>query len=100
MVEGFPPSTKKELMCFLDSLATIVFALNFALIVVSQLTDLLKVSMKLEWTFNCQRAFDNVKLLLMTAPVLAAPKFDQPFKRQVDASHVGAGAVLLQSDRD
>lgn len=45
-----------------------------------------------------QIAFDNVKLLLTSAPVLMAPRLDQPFQMQVDASNVGAGAVLLQSD--
>ena len=33
-----------------------------------------------------------------TCPVLAAPRLDHPFKIQVDASQVGAGAVLLQTD--
>ena len=37
-------------------------------------------------------------MLLSTAPVLAAPRLDRPFKIQVDASQVGAGAVLLQTD--
>ncbi len=53
--------------------------------------------MKFDWSENCQRAFENVKLLLTTAPVLAAPRLDMPFKLQADASQVGAGAVLLQT---
>lgn len=48
------------------------------------------------WSAQCQLAFENVKTLLCAAPVLAAPHLDKPFKLQVDASHVGAGAVLLQ----
>ncbi len=36
--------------------------------------------------------------LLCSSPVLAAPRFDRTFVLQVDASHVGAGAVLLQVD--
>ncbi|KAF7649815.1 hypothetical protein LDENG_00135670 [Lucifuga dentata] len=49
------------------------------------------------WSSLCQQAFENVKSLLCSAPVQAAPRLDQPFKLQVDASHVGAGAVLMQS---
>lgn len=58
---------------------------------------MLKNSVKFVWSVNCQKAFDNVKLLLTTAPVLAAPRLDRPFTIQVDASQIGAGAVLLQT---
>lgn len=37
-----------------------------------------------------------MKTLLCCSPVLAAPNFGKPFKIQVDASGVGAGAVLIQ----
>ncbi|KAL7854279.1 hypothetical protein AOLI_G00211230 [Acnodon oligacanthus] len=47
---------------------------------------------------DCQHAFDNVKALLYSTPVLAAPDFSKPFKLEVDASAVGAGAVSLQED--
>ena len=52
------------------------------------------------WSADCEAAFENAKLLLSTAPVLAAPRLDQPFKIQVDASQVGAGAVLMQVDEN
>lgn len=54
--------------------------------------------MMILWSTKCQEAFDNVKSLLCSAPVLAAPSFDHPFVLQVNASHVGAGAVLLPAD--
>ena len=38
--------------------------------------------------------------LLSRAPALASPRMDQPFHFQVDASDVGAGAVLLQIDEN
>ncbi|XP_054871280.1 uncharacterized protein LOC118470435 [Amphiprion ocellaris] len=43
-------------------------------------------------------AFTQVNELLSSAPVLAAPRLDHSFTLQVDASDVGAGAVLLQAD--
>lgn len=73
------------------------FCKNFST-VVFPLTELLKAKVKFDWSSDCQQAFDNVRLLLCSSPVLAAPCFDQTFMLQVDASQVGAGAVLLQSD--
>ncbi len=97
-IQQFPsPSTKKELMRFLGMVGYYRgFCSNFST-VVSPLTDLLKSSVKFDWSENCQRAFENVKLLWTTAPVLASPRLDMPFKLQVDASQVGAGAVFLQT---
>ena len=98
-IDGFPrPSTKKELMRFLGMIGYYLsFCVNFSTVVAS-LTNLLKGKTQFNWTPECQQAFDNAKLLLSTAPVLAAPRLDRPFKIQVDASQVGAGAVLLQVD--
>ncbi len=48
---------------------------------------------------ECDRAFFAAKDLLCYSPVLSAPNFSLTFKLQVDASAVGAGAVLLQEDR-
>lgn len=46
----------------------------------------------------CQRAFENLKALLASAPVPAALDFNRPFKLAVDASDAGVGAALLQDD--
>lgn len=96
----FPqPSNKRELRRFLGMTGYYRgFCRNFAT-VVTPLTDLLKAERKFVWNAECEAAFDSAKDLLCHAPVLSAPNFDLPFKLQVDASGVGAGAVLLQEDK-
>ncbi len=43
------------------------------------------------------KMFGNIKGLLCFAPNLLAPRVDQPFKLHLDASHIGAGTILLQA---
>ena len=45
---------------------------------------------------ECQHAFDNLKELCTTTPILAYADFAIPFKLHTDASVLGLGAVLYQ----
>ena len=54
----------------------------------------------IEWTADCDRAFQQLKSLLCTAPILASPDFNRQFVLQTDASDRGIGAVLSQVDGD
>lgn len=98
-IDQFPqPSTKKELMRFLGMVGYYrCFCPNFSS-VVAPLTDLLKAGLIFSWSLQCQKAFERVKGLITNSPVLAAPQWDKGFMLEVDASFVGAGAVLLQED--
>ena len=75
------------------------FCKNFADVALP-LTNLLKKKVKFKWDDDCQKAFDKVKSILCTNPVLKAPDFDRPFGLAIDASDHGAGAVLLQTGDD
>ena len=87
------PATKKELQRFLGLVGYYCsFCKNFST-VVAPLTDLLKGKAKYIWSPSCQQAFDNVKSVLCSPPVLAAPHMDRPFQLHVDASD--ADAVLF-----
>ena len=50
-----------------------------------------------EWTPECQSVFDELKVRLTTAPILALPDFGAaPFIIDADACMTGLGAVLSQ----
>ena len=75
------------------------FCNNFSA-VAEPLTNLLKKRTKFIWNDKCQKAFDTIKAILISSPVLLAPNFEKPFKLAVDASDIGAGSVLIQEDNN
>ena len=48
------------------------------------------------WTDDCQKAFDELKKKLTTAPILSHPDFSKRFILDTDASKDAIGAVLSQ----
>lgn len=62
----------------------------------SPLTDLLRKE-SFTWTSVAQTAFDKLKGLLSSTPVLVLPDFRQPFQVETDTSGTGIGAVLTQA---
>ena len=51
------------------------------------------------WTEQCEQAFQELKTLLTTAPVLVLPDSSQPFEVYNDASLMGLGCVLMQNGK-
>ncbi len=62
-------------------------------IVASPLTGLLCKAVSFKWSPECQSAFEALKTLLCSAPVLVAPQFGKPFLLEVDASGTGVGFI-------
>jgi hypothetical protein len=63
------------------------------------ITGLLKNQTKFLWSTECEEAFQTLKKLLTTAPVLAQPDIERPFDIYCDASRIGIGCVLMQEGR-
>ena len=51
----------------------------------------------IKWDPECQEAFDRLKELCTTTPILAYADFKKPFILYTDASVLGLGAVLYQA---
>jgi hypothetical protein len=70
------------------------FSKNFRPII-----GLLKNDTKFDWSSKCNEAFEQLKVLLTTAPVLAQLDIEKPFDVYCDASGSGLGCVLMQEGR-
>ena len=55
---------------------------------------LLKSEGRLEWDQKCVDAFENIKKILVSAPILTMPNASDPFVLAVDFSYEGMGLVL------
>jgi hypothetical protein len=101
-ITKFPkPETKRQLMRFLGMAGFYrKFCKNFSLISAALTNLLKKKDTKFVWNDKCDKSFEQLKAILKNSPVLLAPNFEKEFKLAVDASDVGAGAVLLQEGDD
>jgi hypothetical protein len=67
--------------------------------IVKPITSLLKNDMKFDWSSRCNEAFEQLKVLLTTAPMLAQLDIEKAFDVYCDASCSGLGCVLMQEGR-
>ncbi len=98
-IHSYPmPTTKKKVCSFLGLIGWYSKFIPHFADRAAVLTDLTKASVpnKVNWTDDCQRAFNDLKSATTSESVLHSLDFSQPFTLQTDASGVGLGAVLLQ----
>ncbi|TYK03311.1 hypothetical protein E5676_scaffold298G001570 [Cucumis melo var. makuwa] len=62
--------------------------------ITAPLTQLLKNG-GFKWTNEAKEAFEKLKKVMMSLPILAIPDFSLPFEIDTDASRDGIGAVLV-----
>ncbi|KAK7895604.1 hypothetical protein WMY93_020929 [Mugilogobius chulae] len=65
--------------------------------IAAPLNHLKKKDVPWNWSAACQAAFDQLKALILSPPVLIQPQPQLCFQVHCDASDVGLGAVLMQT---
>jgi hypothetical protein len=99
ILEWKPPTTIHQVRSFLGLAGYYHrFIPDFSKLV-KPITSLLKNDTKFNWSSKCNEAFEELKVLLTTAPVLAQPDINKPFDVYCDASGSGLGCVLMQEGR-
>ena len=96
-VKGWPtPTNVTEVRSFLGLAAYYRRFIKDFSKVASPLHRLTEKGRVFSWDETCQTAFEELKVHLTSAPVLAYPKLEAKFILDTDASDVAIGAVLSQ----
>jgi hypothetical protein len=91
-----PPKSVHQVRSFLSLVSYYRrFIPNFSKIS-KPITKLLKKDTKYVWSKDCDEAFQILKKLLTTSPVLAQPNIAKPFDVYCNASGTGLECVLMQ----
>ena len=61
---------------------------------------LMRKDVKWQWGVEQQKAFDELKRVFTTKPVLAVPDLDKEFRVEADASNYTTGGVLSMKCSD
>ena len=91
-----PPTTVKGIRSFLGHAGFYRrFIKNFSKIA-RPLCRLLEKDTRFNFDDSCKAAFEEIKIKLVQAPIMAAPEWDQGFEIMCDASDFAMGVVLGQ----
>eukprot|EP00794_Sanderia_malayensis_P006722 gene6722-7482_t len=110
--EGLPPDSEKvsaikefpqpvdvtSLCSFLGMMGYYRRFVNGFSKIAAPLHKLLQKDVKFLWDEHCQKAFDELKNALISAPVMAFPRFDREFVLYTDASDIAVGSILAEKD--
>ena len=67
--------------------------------IASPLTKLLRKRVKFVWSDKCQNSFEQLKEMLVEAPILTQPTSVKEYTLYSDASGIGLGCVLMQDGK-
>src|SRR5271155_23155 len=94
------PKTVKEVQSFLGFINFYRRFIHDFARVARPLHELTRKTVVWNWTSKEQAAFEELKGLVMSTPILVFPREDKPFLLEADASDFATGAVLSQEGSD
>ena len=96
-IKNFPvPTCRKDVQKFLGKINFYRKFIPNITVTLNPLYNLLKKDAKFEWSNKCQIAFDKMKEILTSKPVLLIFDPNKPCFLFTDASRLGIGAILKQ----
>lgn len=100
-IKNFPvPKTQKNVRQFLGKINFYHEYIPRGAIILDPLHNLLRKNQKFIWSEECQKAFEKIKSLLCSQPILEIFDKDLPINIYTDGSLEGVGAVLKQIQTD
>ena len=94
VVNWKPPRNVTEVRSFLGLTGYYrIFVRGFS-VITSPFTKLLRKEIKFEWTDKCQNSFEQLKGMLVEAPILTQPTSGKEYTLYSDALGIGLGCVL------
>ena len=99
VVNWKPPQSVTEVRSFLGLAGYYRRFVKGFSVIASPLTKLLRKGVMFEWSDKCQNSFEQLKEMLVEAPVLTQPTSGKEYTLYSDASGIGLGCVLMQNDK-
>ena len=99
VVNWKPPRNVTEVRSFLGLAGYYRRFVKGFSVIASLLTKLLRKGVMFEWSDKCQNSFEQLKDMLVEAPVLTQPTSGKEYTLYSDASGIGLGCVLMQNEK-
>ena len=99
VVNWKPPRSLTEVRSFLGLAGYYRRFVKGFSVIASPHTKFLRKGVKFEWSYKCQNSFEQLKEMLVEAPVLTQPTSGKEYTLYSDASSIGLGCVLMQDGK-